>query len=141
MFNIWDKIKIKNNLKSWKKYGKVLCYDEIVEYSGMTATVIELVGNDIITDIDPSVILSEQMVDVVKRVEIVPEESWFAENIPQGHTPTATAVAVRWAKEEMLKKYAEFQSTIGKLIDSDRELYFTLMNDKLRSLLLEFYGW
>lgn len=141
MFSIGDKIKIKDNLKSGKKYGKVLCYDEIVEYSGMTATVIELVGDDIITDLDPSVILSKQMVDIIEKNEVVSEESWFAENIPQWYTPTATAVAVKWTKEEMLKKYSEFQKTISKLIDSDRELYFTLMNDKLRSLLLEFYGW
>ena len=139
MFNVGDKIKIKDDLKSGKKYGKVLCYDEIVEYKGMTATVIQIVGDDIVTDLDPSVILSKQMVDIIEKNEVVSEEVKQRSEIEETAVVRTKQTAVG-TKEEMLKKYSEFQKTISKLIDSDRELYFTLMNDKLRSLLLEFYG-
>lgn len=139
---VGDLVRIKTGYKIGESYWGVLLPESYEDVEGFTANIIKKIGKDkFILDIDPSLVLTESILELVKAGNIPVEwEEQPVEQKQETKHPSQDVSSSLEKREEVIKDLIAYQEIINPLLKDNPKMYFDLLHDKLSSILYEKYG-
>ena len=131
MYNVWDRVKVKEELEVDKQYGIIVCSTDHRDAHWMEWEVTEVFGEGVWYQLsfDPSLTFDESMLELIESTKKKIEKE-------KKTTANSTSTSKREVVSKRLKSYQEM---IDKLEKVDRDMFFWMIYDKLESILYEEY--
>lgn len=133
MYNVWDRLKVKEWLEVDKQYGIIVCSTDHRDAHWMEWEVTEVFGEGVWYQLsfDPSLTFDESMLELVAPTKVKVEKK-------NDNTYEIKKVVVS-KRETVSRRLKNYQEMIDKLEKVDRDMFFGMLYDKLESILYEEY--
>ena len=133
MYDVWDRLKVKEGLEVDKQYGIIVCSTDHRDAHWMEWEVTEVFGEGVWYQLsfDPSLTFDESMLELVAPTKVKVEKK-------KGNTDMSPSVSIS-KREVVSSRLKSYQEMIDKLEKVDRDMFFWMLYDKLESILYEEY--